>query len=154
MFSLMKKLRLLLFLVAFTLLAMPAAYAQDITVTGKVTDKETNLPLEGASVSVKGSNAGGTVDAQGNYTIKVPPTGALVFTFLGYATQEVAVNNRTTINLQLLKSNSKDMDGVVVVGYRTVQRKDVTGAVSSIDVKDLQDVPAASLVNLLAGKAP
>jgi TonB-linked SusC/RagA family outer membrane protein len=136
------------------LIGLPAAYAQEITVTGKVTEKETGLPLEGASVAVKNTNVGGSVDAQGNFSIKAPATGALIFSFLGYATQEVAINNRTTINIQLVKSDAKGMNEAVVVGYKSVQRKDVTGAVSSIDVRDLQDVPAPSLVNLLAGKAP
>ncbi len=149
----MKKLRLLYFLVACMLLSMPAVFAQEITVTGKITDKETNLPLEGASVTVKNTNVGATVDAQGKYSVKVAPSGTLVFSFLGYATEEVKVSSRAVIDMQLSKTD-KDMDAVVVVGYKAVQRKDVTGAVSSIDVRDLQDLPTPSIINLLAGKAP
>lgn len=148
----MKELRMLKFLVFCLLLGLPAAYAQEITITGQVTDKATGLPLEGASVAVKNSNIGGTVDAKGHYTIKAPANGSLSFSFLGYATIDVAIKNRSIINIQLEKSD-RDMNEVVVVGYKTVRRRDVTGAVSSIDVKDLQDVPAPSLVNLLAGKA-
>lgn len=149
----MKELRLLRFLVVLMLLGLPAAYGQEISVTGKVTDKETGLPLEGASVSIKNKDVGGTIDANGNYSIKVAPGSTLTFSFLGYASLDVAVNNRTVINVQLSKADKKENE-VVVVGYKTVQRKDVTGAVASIDVKDLQDVPSASLVTLLAGKAP
>ncbi|RYG21351.1 MAG: hypothetical protein EOO07_02820, partial [Chitinophagaceae bacterium] len=151
-FLLMKGMRIYYLLVGYLLASVPA-FAQDITVTGRITDKQTNLPLEGASVGLKNTNTGSTVDAQGNYSIKAPANGTLVFSFMGYATQEVAISNRVLINIQLAKTD-KDMDGVVVVGYKTVQRKDVSGAVSSIDVKDLQDIPSASLVNLLAGKAP
>lgn len=149
----MKRIRFFYLLTACMLIFIPAVHAQEITVTGRITDKATNLPLEGASVGVKNSNTGSTVDAQGNYSIKTPATGTLIFSFLGYATQEVAIKSRTLINIQLSKTD-KDMDGVVVVGYKAVQRKDVSGAVSSIDVKDLQDIPSASIVNLLAGKAP
>lgn len=150
----MKKLRSLLLPVMVSLLVCTAALAQEVTVTGKVTDKETGLPLEGTSVTVKNTSNGVTVNAQGNFTIKADANATLLFSFLGYVTQEIKIDKRTNIDVQLPKANNKDMNEVVIVGYKSVQRKDVTGAVSSIDIKDLQDVPVPSLINLLAGKAP
>lgn len=109
--------------------------------------------LTGASITVKGTNTGQSADENGNYTISAPATGTLVFSYLGYLTQEVSINRRTVINVRLVKSESKG-DEVVVVGYKSVIKKNVTGAVASVNVKDLQDIPAPSLINLLAGKAP
>lgn len=140
-----------LFLLLFGSLAVQA---QDITVTGKVSDRDEGVYLQGATVTVKNTNLGQSVDAKGHYSIKAPANGVLVFSFLGYTTKEVPINNLPVINVQLNKDEKKSMDEVVVVGYKSILKKDVTAAVSSIDVKDLQDVPAPSLINLLAGKAP
>ena len=149
----MKKLHILNFLLIF-ILTLPAAFAQEIKVTGTVTDSVDNAYLGGATVTVKNSSNGQSIDSKGNYSIMAPADGVLVFSFLGYATREIAINNRRVIDVKLQKTEGKGMNEVVVVGYKSILKKDVTGAVSSINVNDLQDVPASSLINLLAGKAP
>ena len=150
----MRKCRIFNLLVVLILSALPSAYAQDITITGRVTDISDGLFLDGATVTVKNTKAGQSVDAKGNYSIKAPADAILVFSFLGYVTQEIPVNNRGIINVKMRKSESRDMNEVVVVGYKSVRKKDLTGAVASVNVKDLEDIPAPSLINLLAGKAP
>lgn len=126
--------------------------AQEVTVTGTVTDNDLGQFLEGATVAVKNTGTARTVDARGHYSINCPANAVLVFTFVGYDPQEMAVGNRRVINVRLRKQDKSDNE-VVVVGYKSVLKKNVTGAVASIDVKDLKDIPAPSLVNLLAGKA-
>jgi TonB-linked SusC/RagA family outer membrane protein len=148
----MKKFHIFSFLIVFFLACLPEAYSQVVTVTGRVT--ENGVALEGASIVTRNSKNAKLSDANGNYSIVVPANSILVISFLGYLTQEVKVNNRSVININLAKSENRGLDEVVVVGYKSVLKKEITGAVSSIAVKDLQDIPAPSLINLLAGKAP
>jgi TonB-linked SusC/RagA family outer membrane protein len=148
----MKKIHILCFLVIFFFTGIATSFCQDITITGKVTDAD-NKVLEGASVVIKDTKRGVLVKADGNYSIQSPANGTLVFSFLGYVTREIPVGNRTVINVTLSEKKDKDLDEVVVVGYKSVIKKDLTGSVSSINTKDLQDIPAPSLINLLAGKA-
>ncbi|MEP7145044.1 MAG: SusC/RagA family TonB-linked outer membrane protein [Ferruginibacter sp.] len=150
----MKKFPFFSFLVVFIIAALPAVYCQQKTVTGRVTDVGKQNVLDGVSITLKGTTKGKLADSAGNYSITAPANGVLVFSSMGYLTQEISINNRSVINVQLQQSTSKDMDEVVVVGYKSVIKKDVTGAVASINIKDLDDIPAPSLVNLLAGKAP
>lgn len=144
----------ILCLVVFMLAAYIPAFAQDISITGTVTDADDGTLLDGATVTVKNTKIGKPVDASGKFTITAPRNGTLIISFLGYAEQEIPINNRTTINIKLRKSEKTDMNEVVVVGYKSVIKKDLTGAVSSVNVKDLEDIPAPSLINVLAGKAP
>ncbi len=150
----MKKNLMLGFLFVFILAGASAVYGQEITITGQVTDAENGAVLQGASVTIKEKKAGKLADASGKYSIVSPAKGTLVFSFLGYQEQEVKINNRSVINVQLVKADNKGLDEVVVVGYKSVIKKDLTGSVSSINVKDLDDISAPSLINLLAGKAP
>ncbi|MDN5284926.1 MAG: TonB-dependent receptor [Mucilaginibacter sp.] len=123
----------------------------DIKITGHVTDDK-NQPLPGASVRVKGTKAGTTTDIDGKYTITVVDNSAvLVFTTIGYATQEVLVNGHTTIDVKLV-SGSKDLNEVVVVGYGSQKKRDVTGAVTSTNLTNVTKTPVFGTAQLLQGQ--
>lgn len=128
-------------------------YAQDgKTITGKVTDNN-NEPLPFVNVLIKGQTQGTTTDENGSYSINVPNTNSVLqFSFVGYITSEVTVGNQTTINVTL-EGEANNLDEVVVVGYTTQRRESLTGALTTIDSKKLQDITAPSTANLLAGKA-
>jgi len=119
---------------------------------GKVTDDKGN-PLQGVSVIVKGSSNGTSTNAKGEYELgNVDDNATLIFSFVGYVTQNVTVNGKSMINISL-KVNLKQQGEVVVIGYGTVNKKDLTGSVSLISAKDIQDVPFTTVDNALAGKA-
>src|ERR1043165_7881215 len=92
---------LLVCLTAVSILASGGLSAQDLTVTGKITSSEDGSPLPGVNVVVKGTTTGTVSDVSGNYSINAPGTGVLVFTFIGLQTQEVAVSNRTTVDVAM-----------------------------------------------------
>ena len=130
-----------------------AARAQDRRVTGRVTNSADNQPVPGATVQVKGVATGTTTDASGNYTIALRPgANTLVFSSVGYKTQEVAVGNQNAVNVSLTE-DAAALTEVVVTGYSTQQKKDITGAVTVIKTKDLLSVPAASFTQQLEGRA-
>lgn len=132
------------------LICASAAQAQ-ITVSGTVSDKIG--PLPGASVLVKSTTNGVQTDFDGNYTLTdVAEDAVLVFSYIGYQEVEIAVNGKTTIEV-ILQENAQALDEVVVVGYGTQKRSDVTGAVSSISSESLQQAPVTNPVQALAGKA-
>jgi TonB-dependent starch-binding outer membrane protein SusC len=126
----------------------------DKTLRGKVTDQSTGQGLPGANVVVRGTTVGTTTDENGSYTITVPDNGAtLVFSSVGFVTQEVQVGNRTTINITL-EPDTKVLSEVVVIGYGTAKKSDLTGAVSSVKEAELRERPAPSLNQMLAGRMP
>lgn len=124
------------------------------TIKGMVVDS-TGIPLPGVSVSVKNRrNIGTTTDTDGKYLISIPDDAAtLVFSFVGFVTQEVPLGSRLTLNV-ILKEVKADLTEVVVVAYGTQKKTDVTGAVASISTADLLRTPTASLSNSLAGRLP
>ena len=123
----------------------------DIPIKGKITDQKTGEALIGVSINVKGTTVGVFTDVNGNYSLNAPENGLLVITYIGYETIEVLVNNRGTINVPLVGS-STSLDEVVVVGYGTQRKSDLTGAVGSVKGETLQERPAASLNQALAGR--
>lgn len=128
-------------------------YAQSITVTGKVIDEE-GLEVIGANISVKGSAGIGTItNLDGQYTLKVnnPSKDILVFSFIGMRTQEVHVKGKKQINVTL-QSDSKLLDEVVVIGYGTSKRSDLTGSVVSVKSEDLMQTPTSDVAQALAGR--
>lgn len=146
----------------FTLFCVDIGYAKtypnksinlaDITVKGKVSDAETGDGLPGVSVTAKGSSKGAITDSNGDYTIDVPDNKAvLVFSYVGYTPQEVNVGGQTQINIQL-KSDSKTLSEVVVVGYGTAKKTDITGAVKSVRSEDFNKGIINSPEQLLQGK--
>jgi iron complex outermembrane receptor protein len=124
----------------------------DVTVTGRVTDGTTNEPLAGCSVVIKGTQRGTTTDANGNYRIVVPNTNAtLVFGFIGFVSQEIAVGNQTTINVSL-KASASDLNQVVVIGYGSTTKRDMTGSVKSIKSTEFNRGIINSPEQLIQGK--
>jgi TonB-linked SusC/RagA family outer membrane protein len=123
----------------------------DIIVKGKVTDATESLP--GVSVKVEGSSTGTVTDINGNYTITAPANATLIFSYIGYNPQRVQVNNRHTINV-VLSVNSRSLNEVVVVGYGTQKKADLTGAVATVSGAELNKRVATDPAQLLQGKLP
>jgi TonB-linked SusC/RagA family outer membrane protein len=138
-------------LTVLCLLFFNVASAQNITVKGVVTDGGDQTSLPSVSVTVKGTTTGIQTDANGNYAISVSATGTLVFTYIGYTVQEIPVNNRTTINVALA-SSSQQLEQVVVVGYGTQRKIDVTGSVASVKGEDIAKQASQNPVSNLQGK--
>ena len=126
----------------------------DRTVTGTVTD-ENSAALPGVSVVLKGTQRGTTTDGEGRFQLVVPELGSpvLVFSFVGYLSQEVVVGNRSTIDIALAPED-KLLNEVVVVGYGTQKKSDLTGSVASVGGKQLTAFPAQDAVQALQGRAP
>ena len=128
------------------------AYAQSFSVSGNVTD-ENNLPLLGVNVIVKGESRGTTTDFDGNYTIEDLSSGdVLQFSYVGFLPQEITVTNQETIDVQL-KTDSEALEEVVVIGYGTQQKKDVTGAVSVVSNQTIDELQPIKVEQALQGTA-
>ena len=141
---------ILLFFLAFV---STIAYAQSLTVTGKVVDSE-GYEVIGGSVIIKGAAGIGTVtDIDGHYSLKVNDASkdVLVFSYVGMTPQEVKVNNQSVINVTL-QADAVLLDEVVAIGYATVKRKDLTGSVASVNSKELSKVPTSDITQALAGR--
>lgn len=124
-----------------------------LTINGTLTDGRTNSPLADVNVSVKGSIVGTRTGSDGEYSIKARPGETIVFSYLGYETHEVTVTNQTSIDYTL-KPTTSNLDEIVVIGYGTSKRKDLTGSVASISGKDIAAVPTTNAAQALAGKLP
>ncbi|MFD1140508.1 SusC/RagA family TonB-linked outer membrane protein [Larkinella insperata] len=129
-----------------------AAWAQDRKVNGLITDGSDNNPLPGANVVVKGTTIGASTDANGRFTLNVP-TGRDVLTIsaIGFAGQEVTIGNRSEITITL-QTDIKTLSEVVVTGYGAQSKKDITGAVATVDTKQLLSVPATNVGQALQGR--
>lgn len=126
------------------------AMAQQISVSGTVTDP-TGEPIIGATVMAQGTANGTVTDYEGNYTIKADALGTLRFSYVGYETQTIAIEQRTVINVTM-QENTSLLDELVVIGYGTLKKSDLTGAVGSIGGKDIKDVPVNNVGQALQGK--
>ncbi|WP_035916914.1 SusC/RagA family TonB-linked outer membrane protein [Flavimarina sp. Hel_I_48] len=120
------------------------------TVSGTVTDANGN-PLPGASVLVKGTTIGAQTDFDGNYSIDAPGDATLVISYVGFQTQEIAINNQTAVNVSLAE-DAGQLDEVVVVGYGTQRKQDLTGAISVVKVDELVQQPSAQITSQLQGR--
>ena len=128
-----------------------ASLAQDQAVSGRVID-ETGSALPGVTVVLKGTTRGTATNANGEFTLPVPAAGGtLVFSFIGYTAQEVAINNQATVNVTM-RTDAQALQEVVVVGYGTQERKDVTGAVTTISEEDFQEGQVTTAEQLITGK--
>ena len=126
-------------------------FAQEMTVSGTVSDQ--TGPLPGVNVLVAGSSNGVATDFDGKYTINnVSSDATLIFSSLGYLSQEIQVNGRTSINITLLE-NLEEMDEVIVVAYGNQSREEVTGAISTVDSEDITATPIATADQALQGRA-
>ena len=128
------------------------SFAQQ-TVTGQVKDA-TGEPLIGVSVMVKGTTSGTVTDFDGNFTMQsVTSSTQLQFSYIGYLTKTVTVGSQTNINI-IMEEDNAALDEVVVIGYQTVRRRDLTGSVASVSGKNVSAAPVANLTQALQGKLP
>ncbi|MCE7054517.1 TonB-dependent receptor [Algoriphagus sp. AGSA1] len=146
-----QKLYTYLSVLLFALLTISSGYAQNVQISGTVYD-ETGQPLPGATILVKGSATGTTSDLDGKYTISSPPDGTLVFSFIGYNPTEIVVGNQSSIDVNLTPDLS-DLEEVVVVGYGTAKKSQLTGAISSVGNKEIQELPITDARQALQGRA-
>ncbi|KQB39273.1 SusC/RagA family TonB-linked outer membrane protein [Flavobacterium aquidurense] len=137
-------------LILFLLLTSNFITAQ-VKVSGIVSD-EKGLSIPGANISVVGLKTTVSTDFDGKYTIDVPANSTLVFSFIGFNTQRIAVGVNKTINV-VLKTNAEDLKDVVVIGYGTQKRKDINSAISSISSKDIENLKVVSFDQMMQGKA-
>jgi TonB-dependent starch-binding outer membrane protein SusC len=147
----MKKLLRVFLLLLFFVAGTAGAYAQR-TVTGTVVDKD-QLPVTGANIVVKGTQIGAITDGLGKFSINVPASGnTLVVSFIGYTSQEVPIGSGSVINVTL-QTEATSLDEVVVVGYGTQKRSEVTGAISTISTSQMLSVPVTTADEALQGRA-
>ncbi|WP_229311101.1 SusC/RagA family TonB-linked outer membrane protein [Larkinella soli] len=133
-------------------LGLSQAFAQDRTVTGTVTSAEDRVGLPGVTVQLKGTTRGTTTDADGKYTLSnVPDNATLVYSFIGLTTQEVPVGNRSTVDVAL-SADTKSLEEVVVVGYGTAKRKDLTGSVQQVTAKEFNPGIIPNPLQAIQGK--
>ncbi|SMG25527.1 TonB-linked outer membrane protein, SusC/RagA family [Marivirga sericea] len=144
----MKKILLTCFMLVFVL----HAWAQDRTVSGTVTDDETGESLPGVNVLLKGTGTGITTDLDGNYKISVPSEGGtLVFTFIGMVKQEVAIGARSVIDIQMA-TDVQQLSEVVVTGYGSQLKREITGSISSVKGDVIEDLPMQSFDRAIQGR--
>jgi TonB-linked SusC/RagA family outer membrane protein len=135
----------------FIFFSLPVLAQNTIRVKGRITN-ETGQPVASASVVVKGTSNGVTADENGNYEITAPSNGVLVFSAVNFIPQEMRISNRTSLMINLVAAD-KNLGEVVVVGYGTQKRKDVTGSIVSLSETTLREVPVANLQQALQGRA-
>lgn len=136
---------------ALTELSVAKAQIADISVQGTVSD-EKGEGLPGVSILLKGTQRGTTTDANGRYRLDVPSAAAtLIFSFVGYVSQEIVVGSRTSLNVTLV-ADDKTLNEVVVIGYGAIQKKDLTGSVASVGSKSIQEMAAPRIDQALIGK--
>ncbi len=127
------------------------AVAQDQSISGTVSD-ENGDPVPGVNVIVKGTSSGTVTDVSGEYRMNVPETAeALIFSFVGYTSQEIEIGNRSTLDVQLA-TDAHQLSEVIVTGYTTQKKKDLTGAVGIVEIEDVQSFPVAGADEMLEGR--
>jgi TonB-linked SusC/RagA family outer membrane protein len=139
-----------LLLCVILLLTVPAL-SQSVLIRGKVTSSADKTQIPGVNIVVKNTTIGTSSDAEGDYELAVSADAVLVFSGIGYITQETAVNGRNVINIEL-ESDTRQLDELVVVGYGTQKKRDLTGAISSISAKDIAETPAANFLANAQGR--
>ncbi|HKC36527.1 MAG TPA: SusC/RagA family TonB-linked outer membrane protein, partial [Chitinophagaceae bacterium] len=129
-------------------------FSQEKTITGKITDSKDGSAMPGVTITAKGGATGTQTKADGTYKISVSSSATvLVFSFVGYEAQEIPIGGRSSISIQLVNSNAT-LGEVVVTGYGTAKKKDLTGSITQITSKDFQKGPQTSPLQLIQGKVP
>lgn len=149
--KLQQQMRRMLLIIA-VIFALTAESLAQKSISGNVTSQEDGQPLPYVNVSVKGTTNGTITDFDGNYTIKANESDILVFSFIDFKTQEIAVGSQTKIDVTLENDNLL-LNEVVAIGYGTMKKSDLTGAVTSIKAEALKKTPAAGLDQALQGRA-
>lgn len=145
-----KNIKYFLFLLGI-LFCLPIYGQEALSVKGTVTDAKLGGALPGVSILIRGTAKGTTADFDGNYTISAKPNDVLVFSYIGFKTIQMPVGGKTKINISL-ESENNVLDEIVVVGYGTAKRRDLTGSVASVKGKDLAAYPVANVAQALQGK--
>ncbi len=125
--------------------------AQDIPVSGKVTGAADKQSIPGVTIIVKGTTTGTTTNINGSYTLLVPSNGVLVFSFIGMQTQEISVNGRKVINIEMADEKI-DLGEIVVMGYNTSSKKLISGSFGLVKEDEIKDVPIRTIDGVLQGK--
>lgn len=147
------KIRYFLLLLSMCFFFRNASAQKNITVNGTVTDNKGETII-GAGVLLKGTRTGTSTDNQGHFSLSISGNNpVLVISYLGFVTQEIPVNNRTKIDIAM-EPDSKNLDEVVVTGYQTQRKKDLTGAVSVVNMKDVENIPTGNIISTLQGRVP
>ena len=144
-----KNLKVILVILAFTI--SHVSFAQDISISGMVTDQESGEPLPGVTIVVKGTTIGTITNFDGIYNINVEQGATLQFSYIGYETIEQIVGGQTTINIAL-RLDTEQLDEVVVIGYGQIRKEDATGAVASVSSSDFNQGSTSSPQDLIQGK--
>ena len=148
----MKAIATLLFVALFNAFWLNA-YAQTRNITGNVTSSDDNSALPGVNVIIKGTSTGTVTDLEGSYTLEIPGGSVvLVFSSVGYVSEEVNITNETVMDM-VMSADVTALDEIVVVGYGTERKGDVTGAISSVTSKDIHELPVVYIGNALQGRA-
>lgn len=134
----------------FLCFILPATFVAQNTVTGTVTD-ESSMPLPGVNILIKGTTKGTATDFDGKYQIKLNQGDVLAFSYVGYVTQEVEYTGQSTLNITL-KEDTSVLDEIVLIGYGSVKKEDLTGAVELVSSKDFNQGPVVSAQQLITGK--
>ena len=131
-----------------------SALAQSLALSGRVSAGSAREALPGVNVSVEGTTIGTTTDADGRYRLNLPSGSAtVVFSYIGYAPQRIAINGRTQVDVTMEEDN-KSLNEVVVVGYGTVRKSDLTGSLAQVKAKELNAFPTTNVLQALSGRAP
>ena len=150
LFSFQKQRKTLL--LCLFLLVLQLSFAQNVTVKGTVAS-QTGEPLSGVSILVRGSSAGTSTNTDGAFEISAPQNSTLIFSYIGFITKEVKISSgQSNLALQLL-TDKNELNQVIVVGYGTRRKSDVTGAITSISEQAIKDVPASNLASAIQGQA-
>ncbi len=142
--------KILLFFILFLSAGFHSILAQTAR-TGKVLDEDSKEPLIGATIQIKGTSTGVVTDAEGNFSITTEDNAVILISYTGFLTQEVAVNGQISLNI-LLKTEGK-MDEVVIVGYGTQTRQEITGSTAGVNAEDIKNLPVATFESALQGRA-
>src|SRR5437588_4963381 len=121
-------------------------------ITGKVIGSADKKPVSGASIQIKGTNIGTLTDAEGNFSLSAKPNDILIISSTGFQTNEIPVRNQTSLDVALSLSNSS-LNEIVVTGYTTQARKDITGSVATVNVAAAKQLPVSNSEQLLQGQA-
>jgi TonB-dependent starch-binding outer membrane protein SusC len=147
----LNSMRLKSLFILLLLIIVQYSFAQQKTISGKVTDQKSSESLPGVTIMVVGTTTGTVTDLDGNYSIAVKNGDVLEFSYVGYKKQDITVSSQNIINVEL-GSEIKDLGEVVVIGYGTVKKSDATGSVTAVSSKDFNKGSITSAQDLLVGK--
>ncbi|SUJ24110.1 Outer membrane cobalamin receptor protein [Sphingobacterium spiritivorum] len=139
------------FLLVFSLALSTPLFGQQISISGTVKDSGTGIGIAGVTIAIKGGTTAVQSNDEGLFTIQAKPTDVLQLRYIGYVTQDVPVNNQTTLNIALV-SDSEALEEVVVIGYGTAAKRDLTGSIASVSGKDVADKPSPNPISSIQGK--